>query len=123
MGHKPTDLRPIMTRLPEGLRRQLERAARASDNLMNAEIIGRLERSFEPQPLDLFKLIAKAAQKEKQKNTDFPALPVAEILADILEQIFPTLTSVKLSFANGEDEMISSFETFTEKGAKLDKTD
>jgi predicted HicB family RNase H-like nuclease len=35
-----------MTRIPEGLRRQLERAAARAGRSMNAEIISRLERSF-----------------------------------------------------------------------------
>ena len=40
MALKPTDLRPVMTRIPEGLRRKLEREAGRNDRSMNAEIIG-----------------------------------------------------------------------------------
>jgi Arc-like DNA binding domain len=48
----PTDeLRPVMTRLPERLRRRLERAAAANQRSMNAEIIHRLELSFGGGPL------------------------------------------------------------------------
>jgi Arc-like DNA binding domain len=46
MAHKATELRPIMTRIPERLRRRLERAAQHNDRSMNAEISFRLEKSF-----------------------------------------------------------------------------
>jgi len=46
MSRKPTDLRSISTRLPEGLRRRLERSAQANDRSMNAEIIHRLTESY-----------------------------------------------------------------------------
>src|SRR5262245_43718008 len=47
MARKPTELRPLMTRIPERLRRQLEKAAVRIDRSMNAEIIHRLEQSFQ----------------------------------------------------------------------------
>jgi hypothetical protein len=47
MARKPTELRPLMTRIPERLRRRLEKAAARIDRSMNAEIIHRLEQSFE----------------------------------------------------------------------------
>ena len=47
MAPKDEQLRPLMTRLPERLRRRLERAASANQRSMNAEIIYRLEQSFE----------------------------------------------------------------------------
>src|SRR5215831_5826650 len=40
------ELRPVMTRIPERLRRRLEREAERVGRLMNAEIIHRLEQSF-----------------------------------------------------------------------------
>jgi predicted HicB family RNase H-like nuclease len=46
MPRKNQELRPVMTRIPEELRRQLERAAARAGRSMNAEIISRLERSF-----------------------------------------------------------------------------
>jgi Arc-like DNA binding dprotein len=49
MAHKPNDLRPIMTRLPERLRADLERSAKRNDRSMNAEIIHRLLQSFADQ--------------------------------------------------------------------------
>ena len=46
MVRKPTELRPIMTRIPEGLRRRLEKEAARNDRSMNAEIIARLWETF-----------------------------------------------------------------------------
>ena len=42
----PTELRPIMTRMPEKLRRRLEAAAKRQERSLNAEINYRLETSF-----------------------------------------------------------------------------
>jgi len=47
MARKTTELVPLMLRLREGLRKQLEKAAKARDVSMNQEINDRLERSFE----------------------------------------------------------------------------
>ena len=41
------ELRPVMTRIPEGLRRRLEREARRHRTSMNAEIVKRLQGSFD----------------------------------------------------------------------------
>jgi len=41
------ELRPVMTRIPEGLRRRLEREAKWHRTSMNAEIIKRLQESFD----------------------------------------------------------------------------
>jgi hypothetical protein len=49
-----------MTRIPERLRRQLERSAEQNRRSMNAEIIHRLEESF--QRVDTEKLIKSIAQ-------------------------------------------------------------
>jgi hypothetical protein len=46
MARKAQELRPVMTRIPETLRRRLERAAARNNRSMNTEIIHRLERSF-----------------------------------------------------------------------------
>jgi hypothetical protein len=43
---KKTDIVPLMLRLREGLRKQLESAARAQDRSLNSEIVARLEESF-----------------------------------------------------------------------------
>jgi hypothetical protein len=60
VARKETELRPLMTRIPERLRRQLERAADQNRRSMNAEIVHRLEESF--QRVDTEKLIKSIAQ-------------------------------------------------------------
>jgi Arc-like DNA binding domain len=47
MAQKDQELRPVMTRIPEGLRRRLEREARWHRRSMNAEIVARLQESFD----------------------------------------------------------------------------
>jgi Arc-like DNA binding domain len=49
VARKIKELRPVMTRIPEGLRRRLARSADRSGRSMNAEIIHRLEQSFSSQ--------------------------------------------------------------------------
>jgi plasmid stability protein len=46
MARKPTELRPLMIRIPEALRRKLEKEAARNDRSMNAEIIDRLQQSL-----------------------------------------------------------------------------
>jgi hypothetical protein len=47
---KPSDIVQLKLRFPEALRKKLERAAKARDHSMNAEIIHRLDRSFHNDP-------------------------------------------------------------------------
>ena len=51
MARKPTELRPLMVRIPESLRRKLEKEAARQDRSMNTEIIHRLDQSFSIPPL------------------------------------------------------------------------
>jgi hypothetical protein len=67
MAKKSTELRPVMTRIPEGLRRRLEREAKRNARSMNAEIIHRLEHSLTeddrwggPEMLAVARLMATA---------------------------------------------------------------
>src|SRR5262249_48315860 len=46
VARKPTDTVQLKLRFLEALRRRLERAAKANDQSMNAEIVSRLEQSF-----------------------------------------------------------------------------
>jgi Arc-like DNA binding domain len=57
MVRKGKELRPVMTRIPETLRRRLEREAELNGRSMNAEMIVRLESSFRRQDaaLDMMK--------------------------------------------------------------------
>ena len=52
MARKAQDLRPVMTRLPETLCRRLEREAAREGRSMNAEIIHRLQQSFQASDQD-----------------------------------------------------------------------
>jgi hypothetical protein len=47
VAQKDQELRPVMTRIPEGLRRRLEREAKWHRRSMNAEIVSRLQASFD----------------------------------------------------------------------------
>jgi hypothetical protein len=61
MVRKSQELRPVMTRLPEGLRHRLEREAKLNRHSMNAEIISRLESSFRREETN--KLILEAIDR------------------------------------------------------------
>jgi hypothetical protein len=49
MARKPTELRPLMLRIPEALRKRIEVEATKNDRSMNAEIINRLQNSFQKE--------------------------------------------------------------------------
>lgn len=67
MARKATDTVQLKLRFPEALRRQLERAAKVSDNSMNAEIINRLEGSFRAQSNSLLAVIVRATMGGEPK--------------------------------------------------------
>lgn len=52
MARKDSDIRPLTARIPEGLRRRLEKEAARKNRSMNAEIINRLQRSFDLEQTD-----------------------------------------------------------------------
>ena len=59
MARKDMELRPLMARIPEGLRRKLEREAERNNRSLNAELIHRLGESFAKE--DRFDELLKAA--------------------------------------------------------------
>jgi plasmid stability protein len=65
MGRKPADKVGLILRFDEALRRQLERAAKAHNRSMNAEIVQRLRASFQREDLEAFlaRQLAVAAEK------------------------------------------------------------
>jgi hypothetical protein len=73
MARKSTELRPIMTRIPEGLRKRLEREAKWRRRSMNAEIITRLQESFDipDQAYDI------ASDVSSEVSSDIDAMGVA----------------------------------------------
>jgi hypothetical protein len=68
MVRKSKQLRPVMTRIPEGLRRKIEREAEQNGRSMNAEIIHRLESSFRRQTDQLFARRLDAVLRDVQDN-------------------------------------------------------
>jgi Arc-like DNA binding domain len=66
MVRKSRQLRAVMTRIPEGLRRKLEREAEQNGRSMNAEIIHRLESSFQRETEQLFARALDAVLRDVQ---------------------------------------------------------
>src|SRR5262249_41979651 len=66
LARKPTDTVQLKLRFSEALRRRLERAAEANVQSMNAEIIQRLEQSFQEQDQ---KQLIKESAREAAKTT------------------------------------------------------
>jgi hypothetical protein len=70
MARKATELRPVMTRIPEGMRRNLAKEAKKNRRSMNAEIIDRLAKSFVSEDLmELYRRYASLAAKDAAKET------------------------------------------------------
>lgn len=61
---KPTELRPIMTRIPERLRKRLAKEAERNFTSMNSEIVRRLEQSLNVSD------IVDAVVKEMQRRAN-----------------------------------------------------
>jgi hypothetical protein len=114
MAKKDFDLRPVMTRIPEGLRKKLERAAQQRQSSMNSEIVRRLEESFAqaqkiedvlggPENAAMLRLIAAEADLLKARYGagtlgDEKAAAASRIIIDVLTRtVLPTLKSVKLT--------------------------
>src|SRR5262249_21390005 len=60
MARKATEMRGLLLRLPEGLRRRLEREGERNARSMNSEIIHRLEGSFRTANENLLRVILNA---------------------------------------------------------------
>jgi plasmid stability protein len=69
MTRKIKELRPVMTRIPEGLRRQLELSARRSGRSMNAEIIHRLKQSFAGDAPSMEEILARIREIIKAEKS------------------------------------------------------
>lgn len=59
----------FIVRLPDGMRDRIEQAAKANQRSMNAEIVARLQFSFEAQsgPRDMDKFVDELAEKLAKK--------------------------------------------------------
>jgi hypothetical protein len=99
MVRKSQELRPVMTRIPEGLRRKLEREAEQNGRSMNAEIIHRLESLFRREETD--QLFARAlntvlgdVQDIKQQLERLTA-PPPTTLSDLAHLPAPIVSDVR----------------------------
>lgn len=86
MAKKARELRPVMTRLPESLRRRLEIAAKRNGRSMNAEIIHRLDRSIYEEGAE-FLASGKRLTFEVPKVIEKRKIEVADLLRQIVEII------------------------------------
>jgi hypothetical protein len=105
MARKLTDIINLKLRLSEALRRRLEKAAERNDRSMNAEIIHRLETSFEPPPFDLHRALADAIEEARTKHgedQDQILLAVSGPIRAALQQLLPELHSVQVALLNGD---------------------
>ena len=125
MTRKPTDLVQLKLRFDERLRRRIERAAERNECSMNAEIIKRLEQSFEQvdkieeifggeHNVALFRMIAGALGMVEARTGSRWSDPanvraraeIAHAIADVLARKMPGLHSVHIATL-GEDGHIS----------------
>src|SRR4051812_810016 len=102
MARKPHETAQLKLRFPESLRRRLEREAGRNKKSMNSEIVSRLERSFEPRPLDLYAMLQTAYEgavaKHGGRGPNGEAMrAVAEPLVAALMQVLPDLDYVRIA--------------------------
>ena len=116
MARKLTDTVKLQVRLSERLRRRLERAAAALECSMNAEIIKRLEQSFEQvdkmeeifggrDKFALFQMLAgaigmveaKAGSRWSDPDNVKARGEIAQAIADVLARKVPGLHSVHIA--------------------------
>jgi hypothetical protein len=115
MVRKSKQLRPVMTRIPEGLRRKLEREAEQNRCSMNAEIIDRLESSFRAEETDqLFARALEAVLRDVQDNKqrlERLTVPPPTTLSDLghLPEPAPIVSDVR--------EIKEMLETFLQQSA------
>jgi Arc-like DNA binding dprotein len=83
MARKTTELRPLMTRIPEGLRRRLEHAAKKADRSMNGEIIARLAESFERE--DQEAVFQRYLAGVRQENDEHVARVIHGMLGGLIK--------------------------------------
>jgi len=93
MARKDLELRPVMTRIPEGLRRRLEREAKWRRRSMNAEIVARLQESFDIP--DQAGAIVQDVSSEVASEIDEAVLTIKKSLDDMREEIRTVLARVE----------------------------
>ena len=90
MAQKGSELRPVMTRIPEKLRQRLEREAKFRGRSMNMEIVTRLQESFDIP--DQTSAIASDVASEIGSGLD----EVSSSLADIQSRVRAILSHLGL---------------------------
>jgi hypothetical protein len=85
VARKDQELRPVMTRIPEGLRRRLEREAKWRRRSMNAEIVSRLQESFDIP--DQAQTIVQGVAGEVSIEIDSVVVPIEKRLDGIRADI------------------------------------
>ena len=95
------ELRPVMTRIPEGLRCRLEREAKFRGRSMNAEIVKRLQESFDIP--DQASAIVDDVSSEVESAVDGAVFPIQKGLNEIQSQIRAILSHLGLPDP-GEEE-------------------
>lgn len=127
MARKATELRPLMLRIPEGLRRRLEKEAARTDRSMNAEITHRLERSFDPPPFDLFGQLQETHEQALSRFGEDHAETrgaVARTLCAGLTQLYPDLLSIVITRPKKDGSgALDITEALSAAGSKLNKGD
>jgi hypothetical protein len=122
-SRKSTDLANFTLRLREDLRRRLERDAKKGDRSLNAEIVERLERSYEVaskleealgggHTAALLQILASEIQlMEKTLGSDWTkdektAMAVGQAIARTLSPTMPSLAGIEFVFSTGDRVVI-----------------
>jgi Arc-like DNA binding dprotein len=100
VARKPTDTVKLQLRLEEGLRRRLEREARWRRRSMNAEIVSRLQESFDIP--DQAQDIASEVSSEVSYDIDEMGVAIQKSLDGIRDEIRTVLA--RLDAAQPKDD-------------------
>jgi Arc-like DNA binding dprotein len=104
-----------MTRIPEGLRRRLEREAKFRGRSMNAEIVKRLQESFDiPDQADA---IVEDISSEIESSIDDAIFPIKKSLDELRSEIRTILAQLGLAQPKDDGEQQES-KAPTEAGRK-----
>ena len=93
MARKNQELRPVMTRIPERLRGRLEREANSRGRSMNAEIVKRLQESFDiPEQAEA---IVHDVTSEVESAVDNAVFPIMKRLDELQSEIHTILARLE----------------------------
>jgi len=93
VARKNQELRPVMTRIPERLRGRLEREANSRGRSMNAEIVKRLQESFDiPEQAEA---IVHDVSSEVESAVDNAVFPIMKRLDELQSEIHTILARLE----------------------------